>query len=142
MRKNLWQRGIVLAVCLILLPVQIALAAVIGDLRSGGNEERTRLVLSTDQLPKYSEAVVGKQLIITFNAEVKKTESINIKDVLVKSAVLENFQNQSRLVIDFYVAAPKYVIFSLKKPNRIVIDFKKISKVKQVTDIAEGVIYT
>lgn len=142
MRKNLWQRGIILAVCLILLPVQIALAAVIGDLRSGGNEERTRLVLSTDQLPKYSEAVVGKQLIITFNAKVKKTESINIKDVLVKSAVLESFQNQSRLVIDFYAAAPKYVIFSLKKPNRIVIDFKKISKVKQVTDIAQGVIYT
>jgi len=141
MRKYTGEKAIFIAICLILLPVQVAMAAVLSNLRSGANAERTRLVVSADHVPRYSESVVGKQLIITFDAKIKKTESVQLQDPLVKRAVLERFNTQSRLIVDFYQKVPKYVIFSLKKPNRIVVDFKKINQEKRTLTIAKGVIY-
>ncbi|MDD4721702.1 MAG: phosphodiester glycosidase family protein [Acidaminococcaceae bacterium] len=142
MRKYVGQKAIFIAICLILLPVQVAMAAILSNLRSGSNDERTRLVVSTDYIPKYSESVIGKQLIITFDAKVKKTEIVKPQDPLVKRAVLERFNTQSRLIVDFYRKVPKYVVFSLKQPNRIVVDFKKINPQKRSLTIAKGVTYT
>jgi len=142
MKKRLLYKVLVVLICLVLLPLQVAMATVLGNLRSGVNADRTRLVLNFDKMPKYSETVADKQLIITFDGKVIRTERLQLKDTLVKSAILERFNNQSRLVVTFYKSAPKYSIFSLKNPNRLVVDLKKINYDKRVTKIAEGVTYT
>lgn len=142
MKKYVWQKVGFVLICLILLPAQIAMAAILNNLRYGSNSERTRLVVSADHVPKYSESIVDKKLIVTFDAQVKKTERVELKDPLVKSATLSNFNRQSRLIIDFYQKVPQYVIFSLKQPNRIVIDFKKIEPQKLSLTVAKGITYT
>jgi exopolysaccharide biosynthesis protein len=141
MKKTFCKIMLVL-ICLILLPLQVAMASILGNLRSGSNADRTRMVVDFDKMPKYSETVVGKQLIITFDGKVKRNQSLQLKDPLVKSATLERFNNQSRLVVTFYKAVPQYSIFSLKNPSRLVVDFKKINYDKSVTKLAEGLTYT
>ena len=142
MKKSLLYKVLLVLICLVLLPLQVAMATVLGNLRSGVNADRTRLVLNFDKMPKYSETVADKQLIITFDGKVKRSEKLQLKDTLVKSAVLERFNNQSRLVVTFYKSVPQYSIFSLKSPNRLVVDLKKINYNKRVTKIADGITYT
>lgn len=142
MKKSLLYKVLIVLICLVLLPLQVAMATVVSNLRSGANADRTRLVLNFDKMPKYSETISDKQLIITFDGKVKRSENIQLKDTLVKSAILERFNDQSRLVVTFYKSVPKYTIFSLKSPNRLVIDLKKISYDKRVTKIADGITYT
>ena len=142
MKKSLLYKVLIVLICLVFLPLQVAMATVLGNLRSGVNADRTRLVLNFDKMPKYSESVADNQLIITFDGKVKRSEKLQLKDTLVKSATLERFNNQSRLVVTFYKSVPKYSIFSLKSPNRLVIDLKRVNYDKRVIKIADGVTYT
>lgn len=102
-----------------------AQAAKISDLRGGVNARRARLVLSLDESIRYSSKVVGRQLVVTLKGSTDRTREVHLRDPRVRKAYIEPKGSGSQLVIVFRGDVPEYKVFSLKKPDRLVVDFPK-----------------
>jgi hypothetical protein len=137
---------------LIFLPVSEAFAAFLFNLRSGVTDERTRIVINISSVPKYSAVISGNKLILNLDGRVSKTARTLIRGSQVRSATIEPIEkSKSRLTITFAQKVPKYKIFTVKNPERLVIDFPNTkiggyepSKTKKdiVMRLGQGLTYT
>ena len=137
---------------LVLLPVKSAFAAFLYNLRAGVTDERTRIVLNVSGQPAYKAYLSGNKLILDLDGRVSKTDRTSVRGSMVRSATLEpTGTNKSRLIISFGQKVPKYKVFTVKNPNRLVIDFPgtKIGSTKpkatwrnRTVRLGQGLTYT
>ena len=123
--QNRWALRLVLAGLCTGLFLPVAQAARIRDLRGGVKPGRARIVVSTDEPVGYRASIVDKQLILTLKGSVDRTRQVYVRDARIKKAYIEPEERRSRLVILFRKGVPAYKVFSLKNPDRLVVDFPK-----------------
>ncbi len=102
-----------------------ALAAKVTDLRGGVTPKRARLVLSLDEGIRYTSKVEGRQLVVTLKGSTDRTREIRLRDPRIRKAYVEPRGSGSQLVIQFRGDVPEYKVFSLKNPDRLVVDFPR-----------------
>ncbi len=143
----------ILLICLLtFLPVKEVFAAFLYNLRAGVTDERTRIVVNITGKPKYTAIVRGNKLILDLEGRVGKTTRTLIRGSLVRSATLEPRENKkSRLTITFSQNVPQYKIFTVKNPERLVLDFPQtkiggkspvLTKKDTVLKLGQGLTYT
>lgn len=120
-----WLSGMILAGLCAGLTMPLAEAARISDLQGGVTPKRARLVLSVDEAIRYRARIEDKQLIFKLKGSTDRTRQIHLQDIRIKKAYIEPDGRNSRLVILFRKGVPEYKVFSLKHPERLVIDFPK-----------------
>lgn len=114
-------------------------------LRIGYYPDKIRLVIDVDKLPEYQDVSEGNFITVTLNNAVyaKGKEIIRFNDYIVDSAVFsQNSQSRSLELKIQLKRQTEYRIFTLKNPNRIVIDIIKKDEYKTIYNIAEGITYT
>lgn len=147
--SRLFSRVVIICL-LVLLPVSDVFAAFLFNLRSGVTDERTRIVLNISSVPKYTAEVSGNKLVLNLDGRVSKTARTLVRGSQVRSATLEPVgKSKSRLTITFAQKVPKYKIFTVKNPERLVIDFPQTkiggtrpTKNDVVRRLGEGLTYT
>ena len=117
-------------------------AAVIKNVRSGAYEEKTRIVLDLDDIAQYTQSMTGNRLIVNIDADAARENVLYPKGELVqKVTVQKNGVGKTRLSVDLAEEPGNYKIFALKSPQRLVIDFYKYARSKQVTEVEPGLRY-
>lgn len=124
-----------------LLALQVDAAAV-KNIRSSVEQNKTRIVIDLDEPISYTEKMENGQLKLTLAAEVAKNTQFAPKSEFVKKiTVQKNNKKNSTVTIDLDKAPGTYKVFSLKGPNRLVIDLYKFVLEKKTTVLAPGVNY-
>lgn len=131
----------ILTVLLVLLPVQ-AWAATVNKMRYSSSPTRVRIVLDTDEKVKYQGAKQGSAIVVDIEAGIAKDLREKVQDPIIKSVVLKkDGAKASRLVVDLN-KEQQYKVFTLQKPNRLVLDIYRILVVKNTVDQGKGLKYT
>ncbi|NCU38400.1 hypothetical protein EOL96_05075, partial [Candidatus Saccharibacteria bacterium] len=111
-------------------------------MRSGAYEEKTRIVLDLDDIAQYTQSMTGNRLIVNIDADAARENVLYPKGELVqKVTVQKNGVGKTRLSVDLAEEPGNYKIFALKSPQRLVIDFYKYARSKQVTEVEPGLRY-
>lgn len=116
------------------------------NMRFSQSAEKVRIVLDFDTLPQYTVTLEQQPLrvVADFTATVGKKvpPQILLNDEAVGSVKLENGQDgKVRAVINLKQGV-KYNVFTLSRPNRLVIDILKVYDHKTQREIAPGILYT
>ena len=124
-----------------LLSLQVD-AATIKNIRSGMEQDKTRIVIDLDEPISYTEKMENGQLKLTLAAEVAKNTQFAPKSEFVKKITVQKNNKKSSIVtIDLNKVPGTYKVFVLKEPNRLVIDLYKFVLEKKTTVLAPGVSY-
>ncbi len=131
----------VLTVLLLLLPVQ-AWAATISTMRYSSSPTRVRIVLDVDEGIKYKDSKQGSSIVLNLDAGIEKELSEKVKDPIIKSVMLKkDGKKASKLVVDLN-KEQQYKVFTLRQPNRIVLDIYRILVTKNTVTQSKGLKYT
>lgn len=128
--------------------MQVALAAstdtVVQKIRYSNTPDKLRIVLDVDNLPVYSERLVNNptRLLVELTKTINKSgvPQITFEDPVAANLQLKVLDGKLQAVVNLKNSA-QYKVFTLKNPNRIVIDiFKGPQKIER--QIAPGILYT
>lgn len=120
-----------------------AVQAVIQSIRYSQTVQKLRIVLDVTALPEFTASLMEDpdQLVIDFEGAVNKAviPQILFNDPFVSSLKLsETGEGKQRIVIDLK-GMVAYKVFTLKSPNRVVVDIIKDLDQKRETQIVSGV---
>ncbi len=118
----------------------------LGKVRYSQTQDKVRIVFDVDALPEYkvSHKENPAQIIIDFANTVNKdgVKQTSLNDPVVSSVkVLEPEAKKQRVVIDLKNDT-MYKVFTLKNPNRVVVDIIRSYNQKFQEEIVPGVQYT
>lgn len=127
-------------------------AAVIQNMRFSQSAEKVRIVFELDNLPEYSVQLandnqkgtdVASHILVTMPDTVNKSQlpSLPQNDPVFKSLRFTSTEGKLTAAIDLKTAAV-YKVFTLKGPNRLVVDIIKEYDQKIQKQIAPGLLYT
>ncbi|NLP41737.1 MAG: AMIN domain-containing protein [Veillonellaceae bacterium] len=142
-------RRIALLLMILLLAAQIANAApavTVNNMRFSQTAEKVRIVFDVTSLPAHKVTLEQEplRLVIDFNGKLGKKvmRQINFNDPYINNIKLTQAKpGKLQAVIDLKHSVV-YKVFSLKKPNRLVIDIIKDYNHKFEQEIADGLKYT
>ncbi|EAX47464.1 Exopolysaccharide biosynthesis protein [Thermosinus carboxydivorans Nor1] len=121
-------------------------AAVVSKVRSSQAADKVRIVLDMTAVPAYKVRLLDEplRLVVDLEGAVNKSDLTELKfnDPLVGAARLAQAEpGKLRLTIDLKQAVI-YNVFSLKAPNRLVIDLVKVYEQKVTQEVMPGLTYT
>lgn len=118
---------------------------VLSKIRTSQTADRVRIVFDVTNLPEYTVTTLENplRLVIDMPGIVNKAANQYVfNDVTVdKMRLASDEAGKSRVVIDLKTAYT-YKVFTLKNPNRVVVDIIKKYDRKTVEDVAPGITYT
>lgn len=120
--------------------------AVLQNIRYSQSPQKIRIVFDVSTLPAYTESLTENpnQLVIDFEGTVNKVSAGQkiFDDPVVNSLELSEVEpGKQRVVIDLK-SLVTYKVFTLKNPNRIVVDIIKDYDQKSEEQVALGVKHT
>jgi exopolysaccharide biosynthesis protein len=109
--------------------------------------EKVRIVFAVDELPEYTAKLSENpdQILIDFTNTINGSK---LPAVLLNDDAVSNFQiaevqpDKQQLIINLKTSAVTYKVFTLKNPNRVVVDIIKIFDRKYEEQISPGLKYT
>ncbi len=145
---NLLRRCLIAVMFIVLLLQSTVLAApstVVSKVRTSQTVENVRVVLDVDVLPEYTVTTLEapNRLVLDMPGAVNKAAGqFSFNDPTVDKVRLSEVEpGKLRAVIDLKTAY-MYKVFTLKNPNRVVIDIIKQYDQKLVEEVAPGITYT
>lgn len=122
-------------------------AATLNAVRVGAVSAKTRIVLDMDEVPQYTVKKAGKVLTVDIDSKLAKTTVPAIKDTLVEQVTLTKISRyKTRVTIILRKPVDKYHVFTLKNPQRLIVDFPKgveaPVKSKETKKLDDGLVYT
>lgn len=139
-KAHLWL--FLILVLAVFLPLRVLEAATVNNLRTSDSKEKTRIVLDLDASAAYTEVMAGRQLVVELEAELPAELILGSKgDLVQKISAQKNGQSKTKLTIDLSRETASYKAYALKAPQRLVIDFYKQIRSKEITEAGKGLHY-
>lgn len=142
-------RRVALLLAILLLAAQIVNAApavIVNNMRFSQTPEKIRIVFDLSSLPTYDVNLEQQplRLVVNFDGNLSKSvmPQINFNDEYVSGLKITEVQpGKLQAVIDLKQAVV-YKVFTLKSPNRLVIDISKEYDHKLQQEVVPGIQYT
>ena len=131
-----------LLVLAVFLPLSVLEAATVNNLRTSDSKEKTRIVLDLDAAAAYTQVMTSRQLVVELEAGLPAELILGSKgDLVQKISAQKNGASKTKLVIDLSKETTSYKSYVLKGPQRLVIDFYKQIRSKEITEEGKGLRY-